>query len=570
MRTNDTIDTSRLSGATLAAAPDAVLTCDAGGRVVAVNPAAERLFGAGALDRAVSELLGDVAPNGLAAIAGRRTAATATKADGAKAACEVAVAKLDGEPYFGVWVHEAAADAPAAPTAKSTHAVTHDELTGLPNRRLVNARLSGASAAARRSGATVCALLVDIDGFRLVNDSLGHDAGDLLLRAVAQRLDVCAAEGETLARVGGDEFLLVIPAVENGTEGAQERAARLQAELAEPFTVSGVEVHVAVTIGIAVAAPTDMGAGLLLKRADIAINRAKQDGDAIAVFAEDDAERRRTLTLTTRLRRAIERDELELHYQPLRRAGDESISSLEALLRWRPDGGDLMPPGAFIPLAESSGLIEPIGEWVIHEGCRQMREWLDAGIEARVGVNVSPRQLRRTDVPRVAAAALLEHRIAPESLTIELTESAIQKGARRIEDELARLRELGVFLAIDDFGSDYSSLARLRDLPFDMLKVDRAFVRDVPGDVRSTRLLQAIIGLADALDVLTCVEGVEDETQLKAACGAGADVIQGFYYSRPLPADRVVAQLIEDRDRAITDIRSRKSGAHIRSATPAA
>jgi EAL domain-containing protein (putative c-di-GMP-specific phosphodiesterase class I) len=199
-----------------------------------------------------------------------------------------------------------------------------------------------------------------------------------------------------------------------------------------------------------------------------------------------------------------------------------------------------------------------------------MREWLDAGIEARVGVNVSPRQLRRTDVPRVAAAALLEHRVAPESLTIELTESAIQSGARRIEDELARLRELGVFLAIDDFGSDYSSLARLRDLPFDMLKVDRAFVRGVPEDLRATRLLEAIIRLADALDVLTCVEGVEDEAQLKAATDAGADVIQGFYFSRPLPADRVVAQLIEDRDRAITDIRSRKSGAHMRSATPAA
>jgi diguanylate cyclase len=199
-----------------------------------------------------------------------------------------------------------------------------------------------------------------------------------------------------------------------------------------------------------------------------------------------------------------------------------------------------------------------------------MREWLDAGIETRVGVNVSPRQLRRTDVPRVAAAALLEHRVAPEPLTIELTESAIQGGARRIEDELARLRELGVVLAIDDFGSDYSSLARLRDLPFDMLKVDRAFVRDLPGDRRATRLVEAIIRLADALDVLTCVEGVEDEAQLKAVTDAGADVIQGFYFSRPLPADRIVAQLIEDRDRAITHIRSRKSGAHMRSATPAA
>jgi EAL domain-containing protein (putative c-di-GMP-specific phosphodiesterase class I) len=318
-----------------------------------------------------------------------------------------------------------------------------------------------------------------------------------------------------------------------------------------------------------------MGAGLLLKRADIAVNRAKQEGDAIAVFAENDAERRRTLTLTTRLRRAIERDELELHYQPIRRADDESLAGLEALLRWRPDGGDLMPPGDFIPLAESSGLIESIGEWVIGEACRQMRAWRDAGLEpGAVGVNVSPRQLRRTDVPRVAAAALLEHRLDAGTLTIELTESALQNGARRIQDELERLRELGVRLAIDDFGADYSSLARLRDLPFAVLKIDRAFVRGIPDDPRAGRLLEAIVRLADALDLVTCVEGVEEQAQLDFVRAAGADVIQGFYFSKPLPPDRVAAQLpllgAAGVDLATTAMRSRKSGAHMRSATPAA
>src|SRR4051812_2331211 len=230
-----------------------------------------------------------------------------------------------------------------------------------------------------------------------------------------------------------------------------------------------------------------------------------------------------------------------------------------------------MPPGAFIPLAESSGLIETIGEWVINEACRQSRAWRDAGFDpGAVGVNVSPRQLRRTDVPRVAASALLEHRLDPESLTIELTESALQNGARRIHDELERLRELGVRLAIDDFGADYSSLARLRDLPFAVLKIDRPFVRGVPAHPRAGRLLEALVGLADALDLTTCVEGVEEESQLDFVRRAGGDIIQGFYFSRPLPPDRVAAQLPAAGDLASTAMRSRKSGAHIRSATPAA
>jgi diguanylate cyclase (GGDEF)-like protein len=404
-----------------------------------------------------------------------------------------------------------------------------------------------------------------------VNDSLGHAAGDALLRAVAQRMTACQSGDETLARVGADEFLLIAPAVANGVDGCLERARALQAELAEPFTVSGVELHVTATIGVALAAPGDMGAGLLLKRADMAITRAKQDREPIALYASDDADRRHVLSLTTRLRRALEREELELHYQPIHSV-DGELAGLDALLRWRPDGGDLVPPGDFIPLAETSGLIEPIGEWVIHETGRQIHAWREGGLNPpTVSVNVSPRQLRRTDVPRVTAAALLAHQIEPGALAIELTESAIQHGSRRLEDELRRLRGLGVRLAIDDFGADYSSLARLTDLPFHLLKIDRAFVRRVPDDARAGRLLDAIVRLAQALELLTCVEGIEDDAQLDFVRRAGADMVQGFLFDRPLPADRVAAQLPSAAGaRATTAIRSRKSGAQSRSAAPTA
>jgi diguanylate cyclase (GGDEF)-like protein len=423
---------------------------------------------------------------------------------------------------------------------------SHDELTGLGNRSRATDELTAACAAAAGTRATVVAVLVDLEGFALVNDSLGLAAGDELLRAVGERLSQAVHDGETVARIGGDEFLLIAPVA---SEGVAAIAKRVHAALADPAEVVDMELHLAATLGIALAPGGNASANELIRRAESACARAKANGDALAISGGGNDSRRR-LTLTSALRRALDRDELKLFYQPLVDVESGELAAFEALLRWFPTDGDMVSPGEFIPLAETSGLIETIGAWVIDEACRQMREWRDNGFgDVHVGVNVAPRQFRRTDVPAIVEQALREHRLEGDALTVEVTESGLQTGPSALEKELLKLVQLGCPLAIDDFGTDYSSLARLNRLPVQWLKIDRSFMRDVPDDPRAARMVSAIIGIADALGMKTVAEGVEHEAQAEFLRRAGATVMQGFLYSPPLPPER-----------AITAVSARPSG----------
>jgi diguanylate cyclase (GGDEF)-like protein len=423
----------------------------------------------------------------------------------------------------------------------------HDELTGLPNRAQAMQRLAEACIEAGRNNTAVVAVLIDLEGFAIVNDSLGVEAGDSLLHAVGTNLAAVAEEGETVARVGGDEFLLVAPAAHGGVAAI---AKRVHAALAKPVEIKDMQLQVAATLGVALAPLGEVPAPEILRRAEAAVKRAKSNGDAISISGGGH-DSRRQLTLTSALRGALERDEFKLHYQPLMSVETGEVASYEALLRWFPRDGDPVSPGEFIPLAETSGLIEEIGAWVINEACRQKAEWIINGFgDVHVGVNVAPRQFRRTDVPGIVAAALREFSLEPGGLTVEVTESGLQTGSGALEKELIRLREMGVPVGIDDFGTDYSSLSRLNRLPVEWLKIDRSFMRDVPDDPRAARLVAAILGIAEALEMKTVAEGIEHLAQEEFIRRAGGTMMQGFLYSPPVPPERAIALMTSLRPSA--------------------
>ncbi|HLM08826.1 MAG TPA: EAL domain-containing protein [Thermoleophilaceae bacterium] len=422
----------------------------------------------------------------------------------------------------------------------------HDPLTGLANRSLLTERLASAVAKAAGAGTGVGLLCVDLDDFKLVNDSLGHAVGDELLTGVAARLRAGGRHQDVLARAGGDEFLLLLPDLPaDGERHAEIAAARATALLAEPFQVAGVSLHVSASVGISLF-PRDAGdADELLRHADAAMYQAKRAGRAGHRLYEPEADNPlERLSLTARLRQSLDRHEFELHYQPIfALAGAMRPVGVEALLRWRDPVQGLVPPAVFIPAAENSGLIEPIGAWVVDELCRQGAEWQSLGLTPRLSVNASPRELRRPEYPDTLAGALRRHRIDPARVVVEVTESsAMDKSAG--PGLLDRVHALGVGLAIDDFGEGFSSLSRLRDMPVEQLKIDRSFMREVPANEEASAVVAAIIQLADALGREVVAEGVETDEQREFLAAHGCPLAQGFHLSRPLPAEEVTALLL--------------------------
>ena len=428
-----------------------------------------------------------------------------------------------------------------ARTLEAMNEAFHDSLTGLASRALFQARMDRAFTTAEQENAGVAMLFVDLDRFKVVNDSLGHATGDQLLIAVAERIKSCLRSADMAARLGGDEFAVLLPLVE-GLEEAVPVARRILEAMREPFELTGKEVFISCSVGVAHSLATGHNGQELMVSADLAMYQAKKQGkDRYEIFEPAmQAEFQAALRMEADLRRAVVRHEFELRYQPIVHLRTGEITGLEALVRWQhPDRG-IIPPLDFIPLAEETGMIVPIGEWVLREACRQAALWnerRDAGHPLSVSVNMSAVQLEQPDLPEVVASALTNSGLPATSLVIELTESLLVDHRPSTLHQLVQIKALGVRLAIDDFGTGYSSLAYLRRFPIDIIKIDKSFVDDV-GDVPAAAALTlGIIQLGQALHLSTIAEGIEHADQLSELTDGNCELGQGYYFAEPLTDD---------------------------------
>ena len=413
-----------------------------------------------------------------------------------------------------------------------------DPLTGLPNRLLFEDRLMHALARAEgRAANRVAVLFIDLDGFKPVNDSLSHAAGDELLKGVALRLGTVARERDTVARVGGDEFVLLAEDVVDIAD-AVTLATRVVASLSHPFASQGRTLQVSASVGIAVH-PEHGPASQLMVHADAAMHAAKRmGGNTCALFESHmNAGAAQQLALQSDLRHARARGQLVLHYQPKFDGARSQIRGVEALMRWRHPEHGAISPAVFIPMAERFGMIKDLGDWAIDEACRQMRAWDEQGLRMRVAVNLSVHQLRQDDLIDNIGAALARHRIEAERLLCEITETVAMEDIGATQHAFDGLRRIGVFLSIDDFGTGYSSLSYLRKLPATQLKIDRSFIQDLESSADARAVVDAVVQLAHALGLKVVAEGVETEGQRDILLGLRCDELQGYLFARPMPAD---------------------------------
>jgi len=428
----------------------------------------------------------------------------------------------------------------------------HDKLTGLPNRTMFDELLGLALSRAKRHDLGVVVVTVDIDDFKLVNDSLGHPAGDDLLTQFAHRLGDATRETDLIARPGGDEFLLLLadlertPPIEGAPDAlpvaAESIALRIQEALRRPFTVQDTELYVTASLGISTYPDDASDATMLLKNAETAMFRSKRSGPGgFVIHSAADADSIQRLSLSTRLRRAVEQEQWTLHYQPLIDLQSAETTGVEALIRWPDPRGGLVPPAEFIPLAEEMGLIEAIGAWVIEEVCRQDAVWRSEGLELEIAFNLSPRQLWAEDLADRVVEPILQAGIDPGRITVEVTETTAMTNPDRTLAILQDLHDRGLRLAIDDFGTGYSSLSRLRYMPVHLLKIDRAFIRDVDNDAQNASMVSAMIALASNLGMTSVAEGIETEAEWRALTDRGCTVGQGYFFSPPVPAPQILA-----------------------------
>jgi diguanylate cyclase (GGDEF)-like protein len=401
-----------------------------------------------------------------------------------------------------------------------------------------------------KGGGRLALLFIDLDGFKPVNDNYGHSIGDKVLEQVGQRLKGLSRGRDVVARVGGDEFLLMLTAV-SSHEAVVQVATRLIAGLSQAYAVDNREVIISCSVGIAFY-PDGCSHGKLIARADAAMYTAKRAGGSRHCFYSPamDADAEAQFELLHDLRRALANQEMELHYQPKIDAQSGKVTAAEALLRWKHPTRGVILPGVFIPIAERFGLIDAMGNWVIEDACRQSRAWRDQGLRMRVAINLSAHQMRQDDIAERIADALERHRIHPSLLTCEITETAAMEDTRATQETFRRLGELGMHLSIDDFGTGYSSLAYLRRLPAEELKIDGSFVMDLEHSADARAVVDAVIKLAHALGLKVVAEGVENPRQQQILVGMNCDELQGYLFARPMSARALLLWAIDDRSHA--------------------
>ncbi len=418
----------------------------------------------------------------------------------------------------------------------------HDDLTGLPNRTLLNDRINTELAHARRQKTMMALLFLDLDRFKVINDSLGHAIGDQLLRVISRRLRNCVREEDTVARLGGDEFMILLPRITSSSDAGRIGRKIIDA-LVEPVSCNGHELHITTSIGISIYPFDSTDTETLIKNADISMYRAKELGRNKVVYytAEMNAGSRKQLALETNLRKALERGELDLHYQPKINTTHNTIVGVEALLRWNHPTMGAISPADFIPVAEDSGLIIPIGEWVLETAFKQLRKWHDAGHDAlTMAVNLSSAQMSRSGIESAISKSLSNAGIDPCMAELEITENVAMQDIDSAVAALEKLKSTGISIAMDDFGTGYSSLGYLRRLPIDIVKIDQSFVRDIPDIKESILIAEAIIAMTQSLNLSLIVEGIENVRQLNYFKKQGCEVMQGFLFSRPVAAGEIL------------------------------
>jgi diguanylate cyclase (GGDEF)-like protein/PAS domain S-box-containing protein len=428
------------------------------------------------------------------------------------------------------------------------HLAHHDPLTDLPNRTLLRERMRRLIARARRGDAPFALHLLDLDGFKAVNDLLGHSTGDRFIKTVGERLRNAIRPDDTLARLGGDEFA-ILQAQVNSTEDIEDFAKRILETVSETSDFEDSGLRTTASIGIAIHPDDGLDGEDLLKNADLAMYRAKaEQGNHFCFYAADmQARARNEALLDGELRRASENNEFVLYYQPQVDLASGEIVGAEALLRWNRPGVGIVGPGVFLPRAEENGLIVPINEWVLREACREAKSWQRMGLRpVRVGVNLSPVQFRKRQMPLLIAQILGETGLEPGRLDLELTESIVVGDFDAVAQDLQQLLDLGVHISIDDFGTGYSSLSYVKKFPVDRLKIDQSFVRNLTTDGNDAAIIRAIVTLGHSLNLSVVAEGVETAEQLARLRAEGCDEVQGYYFGRPMPAEDFVAMLRSD------------------------